>query len=335
MSAPTASPSYVPSTVTPQLADAARDADFTGSFRSMASDVHVRIGAPADVAAAAFAQVEQLFRDVETQCTRFNPDSDLMRANAAAQEWLEVGTHCYRAVAAAARAHLMTAGLFDPRVLRTLCELGYDRSLAFAAGDVHVDGTAGTAPAALSVWTPGLDAARLRVRIGPDPIDLGGIGKGLAVRWAAEHLAAVCSSFIVEAGGDCYLSGAGLDGNGWNVGVEDPRGGRNPVAVLAVRDQACATSSIRLRTWKVAGKTAHHLVDPRTGAPGGAGLLSVSVVGPDPAEAEVWSKVLFLHGAQGIAEAAERFAITALWVEDDGTLHVTPAAAEHVIWQAS
>lgn len=48
----------------------------------------------------------------------------------------------------------------------------------------------------------------------------------------------------------------------------------------------------------------HHLIDPTTGRPGGTGLLSVTTVASDPATAEVWSKCLFLQGADNIAEAA-------------------------------
>lgn len=324
------SPAFVPASITPQLLPS----DWVGSFRCMASDVNVRIGVGAVDPDAAFADIQLVFRGVETQCTRFDPDSDLMRANAAGDEWYQVGEYSYRAIAAAARAHLMTDGLFEPRVLRTLCDLGYDRSLPFASEAVSVPSRDEPVPYA-DVWRPGLDAAQGRVRIGPDPIDLGGIGKGLAVRWAAARIADTCPSFIIDAGGDCYLAGAGPDGEAWNVGVEDPRGGERPVAVLAVTDLACATSSIRLRSWMAGGKRVHHIVDPRTGEPGGAGLLSVTVIGPDPAEAEVWSKTLFLHGLGAIRDAAEERNIKALWVAEDGALGMSTSAGPHVIWEAS
>ena len=79
----------------------------------------------------------------------------------------------------------------------------------------------------------------------------------------------------------------------------------------------------------------HHILDPVTGEPGGAGLLSVTVIGPDPAAAEVWSKTLFLAGSDGIAEAAAPRDLRALWIDIDGRLAASPAMAQHVIWQAS
>lgn len=326
-------PAYVPPVVRAHLRDGL-EPDWCGEFRAMASDIRLRLPPGAADPDRALDEVEQVFRSVESQCTRFDPQSDLMRANDAADEWHRVGRYCFEAITAAAAAHLATRGLFDPRVLRALCELGYDRSVAFGVESDEL----GPRRAAYAVpdapWLPALDAEGSRVRIGPHPVELGGIGKGLAVRWAAEKLHASHRSFVLDAGGDCYLSGDRAGGTGWNVGVEDPAGGEMPAAVLTVRDAACATSSIRLRRWTNGGRPAHHLIDPRTGAPGGAGLLSVTVVDKDPATAEVWSKVLFLHGLSGISQVAAAQGRAALWIGDDGVVGASAAMEQHVIWRA-
>ena len=47
---------------------------------------------------------------------------------------------------------------------------------------------------------------------------------------------------------------------------------------------------------------------------------------PDPAWAEVWSKVLFLGGRRAIANEARSRGLAAWWVADDGSLEMTPAA---------
>jgi thiamine biosynthesis lipoprotein len=171
--------------------------------------------------------------------------------------------------------------------------------------------------------------------VGPAAVDLGGIAKGLAVRWAADLLRNSADTFFVDAGGDGYFAGAGPADRGWSVGVEDPLGGTEPVAVLAVRDQACATSSTRLRRWQVGGRGAHHLIDPRTGRPSAGGLASVTVVGPDPAAAEVWSKTLFLHGADRICSVAAAEGIAALWVRDDGAIGATDDLGPMLVWSRS
>ncbi|MHB1446412.1 MAG: FAD:protein FMN transferase [Acidimicrobiales bacterium] len=304
-----------------------------GRSRAMASDVMVRaVAAPGaeDLGAAVLGALD-VFAAVESACTRFDPASPLMQANHGADRFCPVGPTCFEAVVEAHRAYSRTRGRFDPRVLADLVSMGYDRSLPFNAGGL----TTPPAPArraARPPWRPGFRGSSFAVRIGPHPVDLGGIGKGLAVRWASQALRRATADHLIEAGGDCYCAGSAPGGGLWQVAVEDPAGGADPLAVLGVRDRACATSSIRLRRWRAGQEEVHHLVDPRSGRPGGGHLASVTVVGPDPAEAEVWSKVLFLAGRRQIAALAHRKALAALWVGVDGAIATSPALAKYLVW---
>jgi thiamine biosynthesis lipoprotein len=304
------------------------------TFRAMASEVNLRVIGPAWHAGAALTAAEEVFRRVEASCTRFDPTSALMVANADPQAWHVVPPECYQAVAEAAAAHHRTGGLFDPRCLRTLEALGYDRSLPFAAGPVSLDLPAPPARAtAREPWRPGLDQDSSAVHLGPDPIDLGGIGKGLAVRMAADELRHAGEAALVEAGGDCHLLGDGPEGDGWSVAVEDPGGSDQPAAVLRLADIACATSSVRLRHWQVEGRTVHHLIDPRTGGPSRSGLVAVTVVGLDAALAEVWSKALLLAGPTDAAAVADRHRMAALWIDGHGQLTCSAQMEPLVVWR--
>jgi thiamine biosynthesis lipoprotein len=301
----------------------------------MASPIRVQLGPDTNQPQRRHREIRALFTEVERQCTRFDPGSDLMRANAAGESWWPVGVHCYAALRAAAEAHAVTGARFDPRVLTTLQQLGYRASLPFEAGLVETEDAAGAPVVLGSAWNPGFDDERRSVRIGSEPVDLGGIGKGLALRWAADLLHdAGCAVFLIDAGGDCICAGGGPDGGGWSIGIEDPAGRQDPVAVVRVDDGACATSSVRVRTWQAGGRTVHHLIDPATGTPGGAGLRSVTVLGADPAIAEVWSKALFLTGEQIEAEADKRD-LAALWVSADGAVRMSATMPERVIWLRS
>jgi thiamine biosynthesis lipoprotein len=168
------------------------------------------------------------------------------------------------------------------------------------------------------------------------PIDLGGIGKGLALRWAARRLDLHGTlSYLLEAGGDLVARGAGPGGDGWRVGIEDPSGGGSPVAVIAARDLGVTTSSIGVHAWVVDGRPVHHLLDPATGQPGGDGLLAVTVATADPAWAEVWSKTLFLAGHGGVAHLARARGLAAWWIATDGHVEMTPAARARTLWVAA
>ena len=305
------------------------------TVRAMASDVVIH-GAPGHEGdGGAVQDALGVFSDMERCCTRFDADSPLMRVNGRPDRWHRVPPTLFRAVREAHEAYQRSRGRFDPRILRDLVGLGYDRSLPFRAGAVMTGGTR-VDRAQPQPWRPRFRGGQKpELHLGGQPIDLGGIGKGLALRWAGQRLTPSVERYLIDAGGDCVCRGGGPDGDGWRIGVEDPRGGTGPLAVVEMRDRACATSSVRLRRWRSRGRTVHHLLDPRTGRPGGAGLLAVTAIHPDPAAAEVLTKVLFLQGRSGIAAEAARLRATAFWVATDGRTGETSDFSEFVIWRAA
>jgi thiamine biosynthesis lipoprotein len=306
-----------------------------GTVRAMASDIVVHGRRPDDGAGPLVERALDVFRTVHETCTRFDPDSPLMRVNARPGEWHEVPPVLFDAVQAAFAAYEETGGRFDPRVLGDLVHLGYDRSLPFADGVTTPVGPVPDARAR-TPWRPVFRAGRRpELHLGGTPVDLGGIGKGLAVRWASQVLQADMDDFLVDAGGDCDCRGTGPEDDGWRVGVEDPAGGDLPAAVLALRDRACATSSTKLRRWRSGDRSVHHLIDPATGLPGGHGLLAVTVVATDAADAEVATKALFLGGAQAITAESRARGTAALWVSDDGTVGISAAMEPYLVWRAA
>ncbi len=131
-------------------------------------------------------------------------------------------------------------------------------------------------------------------------LDLGGIAKG----WAADRAASMLRPFgsgLVNAGGDLRAWGdqPGVEpGQGWLAAVEDPAWPDRDAAWLWVREGALATSSIVRRRWT----GGHHLIDPRTGQSADTDLLSVTVLAPTTAQAEVAAKVVLILGrAAGMA----------------------------------
>ena len=314
--------------------------------RAMASDISLTVHWNADATrGAAESQISaidralEVFHAVERACTRFDPQSPLMVANSDGESWHEVPRECFLALCEAERAHRITAGRFDPRILNDLLRLGYDSTMRFPSPSAILDRSqtirqdvSGDRPQRPR-WQLGTIAGRHQVRIGPEPVDLGGIGKGLAVRWAAAEVASSSAAgYLVDAGGDCHCGGTAPDGDKWKIAVEDPNGGSDPVVVLELTNRACATSSTRLRKWHDHGQPVHHLLDPRTGQPAGGGLASVTVVGRDAAMAEVWAKALFVEGLDRAGAIAARRGIAALWTDVAGHTAFSPAMATYICW---
>jgi FAD:protein FMN transferase len=296
--------------------------------RAMGSPLRLTIGAGAtraDASARWWRTVVEEFEAAEAAMSRFRDASELTVLNRSAGSGVIVrpSARLRRALVAADRATRITNGRFDPRVIGDLDRLGYRGA---AIGD-EVTAARRAAAVVERVGRDGVTLARA--------VDLGGIGKGLTLRWAAARLAAGgAGEFLLEAGGDLVARGACPDGGHWQLGIEDPDDRPDPLAVIAVTDMAVTTSSTRVHRWTVDGREVHHLLDPRTGEPATGGLVSVTVAAPDPAWAEVWSKVLFLEGRDAIPGEARSRGLAVWWVADDGTLEMTAAARALTIWVA-
>ena len=261
----------------------------------------------------------------EAALSRFRPDSDLslLDVSAGSGAWRPVGRRLRACLAASHRAARLTGGRFDPRVISRLEDLG-------ERGGVELP-----APSVASRAEPWVELERRgdRARLAT-PIDSGGIGKGLALRWAADTLVgAGADRFLLEAGGDIVGRGTAAEGWPWQIGIEDPHGSQVPIAVVGLEGGAIVTSSTAVRHWTAPnGEEVHHIIDPTTGEPAAGGLAAVTVAGADPAWAEVWSKALFLAGRRAIGPEARARGIAAWWVESDGATGMTPAARAVTGW---
>jgi len=265
----------------------------------------------------------------EAILSRFRQDSELSRLNAEAGSgrWRSVDGRLREMLTLARRAQRQTDGRFDPRILDALEAVGEHAGVPYAEiGELAAGDTR---------WLQ--RAGRDRVAVGA-PVDSGGLGKGLGLRWAlavAIRQVPEASGVLLDAGGDVVATGRPLDAAAWQIGIEDPGWSDRPLAVVALRDGALATSSTAVRTWTGPdGTRVHHLIDPHSWRPANSGLQAVTVAHRDPAWAEIWSKALFIGGAGRIGPEARARGMAAWWVEDDGSFHLTPAAAAMTPWRS-
>jgi len=270
-------------------------------FRAMGTDVELLVESRDADSTLAVAEAE--FHRLEALLTRFRPESELSRLNAAGR--LAAGPDLLRVVELALAARERTGGRFDINVHDALLAAGYDRSFELLSPDNERP----VEPAS---------ATRGRVEIadgvitlhGGAQIDLGGIGKGYAAERAAELLA-LAGPCLVNAGGDVATRGGS-----WPVGVETADG----ALTLELAGAALATSGRDRRRWRHGGRELHHLIDPRTGAPAETDLLRVTVVAPDAMEAEVAAKSLFLAGADTARAEADAAGIAAVLTTESRTV---------------
>ncbi len=127
-------------------------------------------------------------------------------------------------------------------------------------------------------------------------LDLGGLAKGYAIDVAARALVgAGVHNFIVNAGGDMFVSGRRLNGERWRIGVKHPRRPGELMYTLFLTDRAVVTSGDYERFFEYNGKRYHHVLDPTTGYPAEA-CQSVTVVAQEATVADALATAVFVMG---------------------------------------
>ncbi len=283
------------------------------TFEAMGTWCHVIVhGGAASALEDAIAHV----RDLERRWTRFDPDSELSRANARPGRWSAVSAET---IALAQRALLgwrMTDGAFDPFVAHRMAEVGYDRDF-----DELSTGVRPPAGRGFKRRTPvQVDPVDGRIRILGDGLDSGGIGKGLAADLVAQTLLAQGSAAaLVNLGGDLRCAGRAPTG-GWQVSLDDAwRPGEESGWWIRLEAGAVATSSPLRRRWTYEdGSVGHHLLDPRTGLSLEPRYAAVSVVARQGWIAEVLTKAAFGLAPRRLARLLQHRAAAAVVTTHDG-----------------
>ena len=224
--------------------------------------------AAAERAFARFAQVESV-------CSRFDPDSELRRLSARPGEAVEVSAVLFEAVRFALAVARASGGAFDPTVGGPMEQRGFDRNYRTGLAE---RGGAAAAPGA-SWRDVHLQARRHRITLRrPLLLDLGAVAKGLAADLALRELAGFAGCAI-DAGGDVAVRGRNGSGTPWRIGIRHPRRPDTLCTSLCLGDGAVCTSGDYER--RAPGPDGgSHLLDPRDGAPA-ADVASCTVVAPN------------------------------------------------------
>jgi thiamine biosynthesis lipoprotein len=137
-------------------------------------------------------------------------------------------------------------------------------------------------------------------------IDLGAIAKGYALDCAAKRLKEKgINSCLINAGGQVYCLGRKF-GRPWKIAIKDPRGGKFK-GYLELADKSVATSGDYEQFFLKNNKRYAHILNPKTGYPADAQVLSVTVIAADGLTADALSTAIFVLGKEKGQELAKKF----------------------------
>ena len=274
----------------------------------------VRVVTGDRVADGAAAVVAELMAEVERAVSRFRPDSELEVVNDVAPRIVPVGPLTLDLVETAVDAARRTDGAVDPTVGQHVAAWGYDDDIAAVRAQA-----AGTpVPARRADWRRVVvdrDLGRIGVARGLR-LDLGATAKAWTADEAAHRVAArFRHPVLVEIGGDVAV--AGDPAEPWLVRVAEVAGG--PGELVGLTHGGLATSSTAARRWHTAAGPAHHVIDPRTGAPTDGGVRSATVWAPTCVEANTYSTAALVWGRSAAARLGLA-GVAARLVDDEGVV---------------
>lgn len=252
---------------------------------------------------------------VDAQMSTWNPDSDLMRLNAApVGSWTAVPADLARVLELGLRIGRASGGAFD---------IGQGAAVrAWGFGPAEADPQAIRA-AMEAQHRPAfellqIDGTRVR-KTAPLTLDLNGIAKGHGTDRLAEVMQDHgITQALVGIDGEMRALGLRPDGQPWTIAVEAPDPDRRaPQSILSLQDAAVATSGDYRHWVTVQGRRLSHTMDPGRGAPLLAPPASVTVIAPTCAEADAWATALMVAGGEAGSQMARQAGLDALFLLRD------------------
>jgi thiamine biosynthesis lipoprotein len=136
--------------------------------------------------------------------------------------------------------------------------------------------------------------------------DLSGIAKGKIVDLIRENLKEQgYRNFLIDAGGDIYVSGLNSSRKKWRIAIQDPEHMDKFSGIVEKTDTAIVTSGDYENYFEEDGRVYTHLLNPYTGYPD-SDCKSVTILASDTGFADAIATGVFVMGSQrGIAFLTE------------------------------
>lgn len=244
-----------------------------------------------------YSQIQQKTLGLEAKLSYYDPQSTVSRINREAEKKpLRIDEQTFRTISIALSYHGLTCGAFD------ICKAALKHGV-----EVEVNSSVNTQNNALGIVL-NQDEQTIFFRWPGLKIDLGGIGKGLAMESAKNILAqAGIQNALLSFGESSVLAiGKHPKGDCWKVGIPNATNPHEFLHQFQLRDEALSTSGNQHRNDDGSVSEINHIIDPQTNLLVKKNKL-VSVRSASPLEAEVLSTALFVVGEEGAAEIANNF----------------------------
>jgi len=129
-------------------------------------------------------------------------------------------------------------------------------------------------------------------------IDLNSIAKGWTVDRISQLFKSLkLSNYMIEIGGEIYISGHSQDKELWTIGIRNPNADiDNVLYVINLTDKAIATSGTYQNFYYIDGNKYSHIINPKTGYPLKTDLVSAIIIADNCMIADAIATAVMLKG---------------------------------------
>ena len=245
---------------------------------------------------------------IEALLSLYRNTSEIAHINArAARGSVRVSPPVFRLLEQARRLSEQTGGAFDITIAPLVRCWGF----MGGTGQMPTPEAIEEARAGVGMRHVQLNPSDFTVRFAREGVmlDLGAIGKGYAVERAIEILREDGVTSAILHGGTSTVCAIGrpLDADTWKIAIERPLASESSppslLALVPLKDEALSVSAVWGRSFRAADKIYGHVIDPRTGQPTDAAVLS-AVALPSATETDALSTALLTLGFEGLQSVA-------------------------------
>ena len=276
---------------------------------------------PGLTADALKAQIDARLDTVNALMSTYRPDSELSRFNASrSTDWFPVDPELADLVARAQSISDLSDGAFDVTVgpLVNLWGFGPDAHPFRIPDQQTIDETrtrVGHDKLDVRDQPPALRKAHPELYV-----DLSAIAKGYGVDQVADLLDRLgVTAYLAEIGGELGAKGTKPGDQPWRIAIERPEAtSRSVYRIVALEDDAMATSGDYRNFFEQDGRIYSHTIDPGTGRPVAHALASVTVITEDCATADALATTFLVLGPERGLSLAESLGVGAFFVSRVG-----------------
>ncbi|MGL5831070.1 MAG: FAD:protein FMN transferase [Candidatus Altimarinota bacterium] len=250
-----------------------------------------------------------LVRKFDDEFSRFKKANQLSVLNSKIDQWQEVSEEMFFLLSEAWKFHQLTDGIFNIGLAEDLENLGYDAEYSFVPrGEKRRD-------VKKNLQMEFADVKKVLIN---RKVEFGGLGKGYVLDFLKSELEKTgLVNYLINAGGDIYAKGSGMEGQGWKVVLENPGNNKFGIGEVFCSDLFVAASSGSKRKWK----EFHHLLDEE-GKPA-MEMLGVFVQGESGILVDAMATSLFVMGLEKAREVLPRLGVEAMLIDKEKKIYRT------------